>query len=84
MAKTVLFRCPAPSDRLCSCGRAARALKGAGVEFETQRVAVRRSKRPEIVELTGQERVPVLVDGQQVIHDSRRIVEYVEGEFGNR
>jgi len=84
VAKTVLFRCPTPSDRLCPCGRDARALKGAGVEFDTQRVAARKSKRPEIVELTGQQRVPVLVDGPEVIHDSRRIVEYVEGEYGNR
>ena len=84
MAKTVLFRCPAPTDRLCPCGRAARALKQAGVDFETERVSARKSKRTEIVELTGQERVPVLVHGDEVIHDSRRIVEYVEGEFANR
>ena len=84
MAKTVLFRCPAPTDRLCPCGRAARALKQVGVDFETERVSARKSKRPEIVELTGQERVPVLVHGEEVIHDSRRIVEYVEGEFANR
>jgi glutathione S-transferase len=84
VAKTVLFRCPAPTDRLCPCGRAARSLKDAGVEFESERVSVRKSKRPEIVELTGQKRVPVLVHGDQVIHDSKRIVEYVEHEFGTR
>jgi len=84
MAKTVLFRCPVPTDRLCPCGRAARSLKEAGVEFETERVAVRKSKRPEIVELTGQKRIPVLVHGDEVIHDSKRIVEYVEREFGTR
>ncbi|MEX0620467.1 MAG: glutathione S-transferase N-terminal domain-containing protein [Solirubrobacterales bacterium] len=84
MADTVLFRCPAPTDRLCSCGRAARSLKRAGVEFETRRVPVRKSKRPEIVELTGQKRVPVLVYGEEVIHDSKRIVEFVEREFGTR
>jgi glutathione S-transferase len=84
MARTVLFRCPAPTDRLCPCGKAARSLKGAGVDFETQRVAARKSKRPEIVELTGQNRVPVLVHGDEVIHDSKRIVEYVGREFGTR
>jgi glutathione S-transferase len=84
VAKTVLFRCPAPTDRLCPCGRAARSLKDAGVEFESERVSVRKSRRPEIVELTGQKRVPVLVHGDQVIHDSKRIVEYVEHEFGTR
>jgi glutathione S-transferase len=84
MEKTVLFRCPAPTDHLCACGRAARSLKEAGVEFENRKVAFRRSKRPEIVELTGQKRVPVLVQGDEVIHDSKRIVEYVEREFGTR
>jgi glutathione S-transferase len=84
MAKTVLFRCPAPTDRLCPCGRAARSLKEAGVDFETERVSARKSKRPEIVELTGQKRVPVLVHGDDVIHDSKRIVEFVEREFGTR
>ena len=40
-----------------------------------------RDKRPEIVELTGQNRVPVLVDGSEVIHDSKRIQEYVEWRY---
>ena len=84
MAKTVLYRCPAPTDRLCACGKAARALKEAGVEFETERVSFSKARRPEIVELTSQKKVPVLVHGDEVVHDSRRIVEYVEREFGNR
>jgi glutathione S-transferase len=84
MEETVLFRCHAPTDRLCPCGRAARALKDAGVEFRTERVPMRKSRRPEILELTGQKRVPVLVHGEDVIHDSKRIVEFVEREFGTR
>jgi glutathione S-transferase len=39
---------------------------------------LRRSDRPEIVELTRQERVPVLVDGEEVIHDSKRILQYLD------
>ena len=38
----------------------------------------RRADRPEIVELTGQKRVPVLIAGDQVVHDSKRILEYLE------
>jgi glutathione S-transferase len=41
-------------------------------------VPQRRTKRPEIEELTGQRRVPVLVYGDEVVHDSKRIVEYLE------
>ena len=83
-ARTVLFRCQAPTDFVCPCGRAARSLKRAGVEFETRRVSFSRKRRPEIVELTGQKLVPVLVHGDEVVHDSRRISEYVEREFGTQ
>jgi len=83
-SRTVLFRCKAPTDLVCSCGRVARSLKRAGVSFETRRVAFSRGHRPEIVELTGQPLVPVLVHGDEVVHDSRRIVEYVGREFGTR
>ena len=41
-------------------------------------MALRRADRPEIVELTGQERVPVLVEGEEVVHDSKRILEYLD------
>jgi glutathione S-transferase len=55
-----------------------RRLRKLGLEHRTERVPYRRSNRPEIEELTGQERVPVLVDGDEVIHDSRRIIEHLE------
>jgi glutathione S-transferase len=41
-------------------------------------VPYRRSARPEIEELTRQRRVPVLVEDEEVIHDSRRIIQYLE------
>jgi glutathione S-transferase len=59
-------------------------LKNAGVEFESRKVPFSKKKRPEVVELTGQSRVPVLVDGEEVIHDSKRIKEYVEDKWPNR
>ncbi len=84
MDMPVLYRCPTPTDSLCSCGRTAKALKGAGVEFESRKVPYSKSKRPEIEELTGQKRVPVLVDGEEVIHDSKRIRQYVERKWSTR
>lgn len=80
-ARRVLFRCRNPSDWLCPCGAAARALRKQGLEYRTERVPYGRDKRPEIVELTRQDRVPVLVDGDEVIHDSKRIREYVEWRY---
>lgn len=77
----MLYRCKAPTDLFCACGSVGKALRRAGVDYETRRVGPKR-KRPEILELTGQKRVPVLVDGDEVIHDSRRIREYVELTWG--
>jgi glutathione S-transferase len=76
--EVVLYRCPTRTNFLCPCGAAARKLKRAGVEFRTERVPYSRKARPEIEELTGQRRVPVLVDSDEIVHDSKRIVEYVD------
>jgi glutathione S-transferase len=78
------YRCPTPTDWLCPCGKAARALRRAGVEHDQVRVPLRRAARDEIEELTGQRRVPVLVIGGEVIHDSKRIVEHLEHRTAQR
>ena len=80
----VLYRCPTPTDYLCPCGGVARRLRRLGVEHCVEQVPYRRAGRPEINELTGQDRVPVLVDGEEVIHDSKRINEYLEWVCGDR
>ena len=74
-----LYRCRTPTNWLCACGRVARELNKRDVPFEQIRLPYRKSDRPEIEELTGQRHLPVLVDGQEVIHDSHRIVEYLRG-----
>jgi len=76
--KRVLYRCRTPTNYLCPCGAVERRLKKLGLEHETRRVPYRRSARPEIEELTRQQRVPVLVDGEEVVSDSKRILEYLE------
>ena len=73
----LLYRCPNRTNWLCPCGRVARELRRAGVEYDTVRVPYRRRHRPEIEELTGQRRVPVVVLDEQAIVDSRRIVEHL-------
>jgi ribosomal protein L19E len=80
--RIVLYRCPTPTDVLCPCGAVARRLTRLGLEYRTERVPYRRASRPEIEELTRQTRVPVLVDGSEVIHDSKRIIEYLEWRYG--
>jgi len=75
---TVLYRCPTPTDHLCACGKVARRLRTKGIDFDQVRMPYRRSRRPEVEDLTGQRWVPVLVHGDEVIHDSKRIVEYLD------
>jgi glutathione S-transferase len=78
----VLYRCPTPTNVLCPCGAVARRLRRLGLEHATERVPYRRSSRPEIEELTRQRRVPLLVDGEEVIHDSKRILQYLDWRYG--
>jgi mycoredoxin len=80
----ILYRCRTPTNWLCACGRVARELNKRGLEFEEVRVPQRRRHRAEIHELTGQEWVPVIVDGEEVVYDSHRIVEYLAGSTSSR
>ena len=73
----ILYRCRTPTNLLCPCGRVARELHRHGLEVEERRVPRRKSERDEVVELTGQDRVPLLVIGREAICDSRRIVEHL-------
>jgi glutathione S-transferase len=74
-----LYRCKARTDHICRCGRVARRLRSLGIEYEEIRVPFLKRDRPEIEELTDQRWVPVLVLGDEVIHDSHRILEYLDG-----
>jgi glutathione S-transferase len=80
--RRVLYRCGTRTNLLCPCGAAARRLNKLGLEYRTERVRRRRKRRPEIVELTKKPYVPVLVDGDEVISDSRRILEYLDWAYG--
>lgn len=77
----VLYRCPTPTDVLCPCGAVARQLRRLGIPYRVERVPYRRSGRPEIIELTGQSRVPLLIDEEEIVYDSKRIREYLEWRY---
>ena len=51
---------------------------GAGIACEEVRVPLRRSRRPEVEALTGQQRVPVVVLDGEAICDSRRILQHLD------
>lgn len=73
-----LYRCKAPTDLVCRCGKVARRLRAMDIDFEEVRVPFLKRDRPEVEELTGQRWVPVLVHGREVIADSHRILEYLD------
>src|SRR6185295_2547680 len=79
-----LYRCPTRTNVLCPCGAVERRLRKLGLEHGTERVPYKRSARPEIEELTSQRRVPVLVDGDEVISDSKRIRQYLDFRYGKK
>jgi Glutathione S-transferase, N-terminal domain len=81
-SEVVLFRCPTRTNVLCPCGAVERRLRKLGTEHSTERVPYNRRRRPEIEEITHQRRVPVLVDGDEVIHDSKRILQYLDWKYG--
>ena len=53
------------------------ARKGIGVEY----VEVEPDDRSDVVRISGQELVPVLVDGERVLSDSPAILDYLEERF---
>lgn len=52
-------------------------MRKSGVAFEQRRVAWSKGSRPEVVAVSGQARVPVLLLGGEVISDSKRILEHL-------
>lgn len=73
-----LYRCRTPTDRLCPCGRVARELRSAGIDFREVRVAWRQRDRDEVQALSGQRHVPLAVIDGEPICDSLRIIEHLQ------
>lgn len=72
-----LYRCPTWSNRMCPCGRVERELRRAGVAHDVVRVPYRKSRRDDVVRVSGQRVVPLLVIDGEPICDSHRIVEHL-------
>ena len=69
-----LERCP-------WCAAARQALANVGQDYETVEVTRERDGRHQVRELSGQSLVPVIVDGDTVVWDSRRIVRYLYATY---
>ena len=83
MTVATLYRCRTPTNWLCPCGRVARELRAAGLDYDEERVPWRKDDRDEVDEVSGQRIVPVVeFDGGDVICDSKRIVEHIAWRTG--
>jgi glutaredoxin 3 len=69
-----LERCP-------WCAAVRQGLANVGQEYTIVEVPRPRQDRDHVQELTGQRIVPVLVDGDTVVWDSRRIVRYLYSTY---
>ena len=64
------------------CAAVRQAIDNVGADVELVEVPYPREERRMVVEASGQARVPVLVDGEEVVVDSRRIVRHLYARHG--
>ncbi|MEQ8834910.1 MAG: glutathione S-transferase N-terminal domain-containing protein [Miltoncostaeaceae bacterium] len=64
------------------CAAVRQALENVGVSARLVEVPYERSGRTEVVAISGQPRVPMLVDGDEVVVDSRQIVRHLYARYG--
>jgi glutaredoxin 3 len=66
------------------CQRVRDKLDELGLPYTMIEVPIRHSERIEVMRVSGQSSVPVLVDGDVVLDDDDVIVPYLERTYGNR
>jgi glutathione S-transferase len=64
------------------CAAARQSIENVGAEVELVEVPYPRDERDEVERVSGQRRVPVLVDGDEVVVESRRVVRYLYANYG--
>ena len=64
------------------CAAARQGIENVGAEVELVEVPRPRDERTDVLVVSGQSKVPVLVDGDEVIVDSRRIVRHLYERYG--
>lgn len=79
-----IFTCPIPFTWCPTCGKVLKAADALGVEYRRRKVwQFPREKRTEVIELSGQNRVPIIVeDDGFVMHESDDIVAYLREKYG--
>jgi glutathione S-transferase len=63
------------------CRRVREVLEAKGLEYEKVDVPLDREERKELFKVSGQYKVPVLIDGDNIIVDSERIIAYLNEKY---
>ena len=64
------------------CAAARQAAENVGAPVELIEVPYDRAERDDVMTASGQRRVPVLVDGDTIVVESRRVVRHLYSRFG--
>ncbi|HXN09465.1 MAG TPA: glutaredoxin family protein [Candidatus Acidoferrales bacterium] len=64
------------------CQRVRKKLDELGLEYDVVEVPIRHSERKDVMRISGQSSVPVLVDGDTVLDDDDVIIPYLERTYG--
>ncbi len=63
------------------CTKVRAALEAKGIEYEKIEVPLDREERKELLQVSGQIMVPVLVDGDVVLKESSAIIDYLNDKY---
>ena len=63
------------------CEKARKTFRALGLDYESHLVDP--DDRSEVVEVSGQEKVPVIIDGKTIVNDSTDIFEYMDSSYGD-
>lgn len=64
------------------CAAARQGIENVGAPVELVEVPYPREQRDELARVSGQRRVPVLVDGDDIVVESRHIVRHLYARYG--
>lgn len=65
------------------CAAARQGIENVEADVELVEVPRARDERTQVIEASGQARVPVLVDGDEVVVGSQRVVYYLYSHYGD-
>ncbi len=63
------------------CGMVREALARLGLDYEKIDVPWAHSQRTEVMKISGQTSVPVLVDGEVILSDEHEIIDYLKTKY---